>query len=191
MILFCKSSALRLVLGLSLVLGANNAFAQSEKAPAADSPFSRTTIDLGTVVSDLDRSVKWYTEGLGLKELKPFDVPGDFGEKIGLSRGLPFQVRVLVLGDGEQATKLKLMQFESAPGARVDQTYIHSSLGFRYLTLFVNDIDATIARAAKVGSKPIGAGVSPLPEGFPEGIYIAVLRDPDGNFVEVVGPKAK
>ncbi|OYW21474.1 MAG: hypothetical protein B7Z55_05765 [Planctomycetales bacterium 12-60-4] len=108
-----------------------------------------------------------------------------------LSNKLPFKVRVFALGEGETATKLKLMQFKTAPGARVDQTFIHSTYGFRYLTLFVTDIDASIKKSAEKGVKPIGEGVVPLPEGFPEGIFIAVIRDPDGNFVELVGPKGE
>lgn len=186
----------RCVYGLLVTAGLLSAANAQEKTPVAgetpvadESPFASKTIDIGTVVSDLDRSVKWYTEALGLKALDPFDVPGDFAKQIGLSNNLPFQVRVLVLGEGEQATKLKLMQFKTAPGARVDQSYLHSTYGFRYLTLFVKDIDASLARAAKQGARPIAEGVKPLPPGFPEGIYIAVLRDPDGNFVELVGPK--
>lgn len=180
----------RVVWGLLVVAGWLTTSAIAEDKPvAAESPFASTTIDLGTVVSDLDKSVKWYTEALGLKALEPFDVPGEFAKQIGLSNNHPFQVRVLVLGEGEQATKLKLMQFKAAPGARVDQTYLHSTYGFRYITLFVKDIDASLARAEKQGSKPIAEGVKPLPPGFPEGIFIAVLRDPDGNFVELVGPK--
>ena len=175
---------------LALTLVAPLAQGQEKKEEAAPSAYASTTIDLGTVVSDLERSAKWYTEVLGMKELAPMSVPGDFAAKIGLSNKLPFKVRVFALGEGEKATKLKLMEFKTAPGARVDQTFLHSSYGFRYLTLFVTDIDASIAKAAAAGAKPIADGVVALPEGFPEGIYIAVLRDPDGNFVELVGPKA-
>jgi hypothetical protein len=37
----------------------------------ADEPptFPRTTIDLGCVVTDLDKSVRFYTEGIGFGEL--------------------------------------------------------------------------------------------------------------------------
>ncbi len=180
----------RVVCGL-LVAAGSAAAAQAQDAPqAAESAYASATIDLGTVVSDLDRSAKWYTEALGLKEVESMSVPGDFAGRIGLSNKLPFKVRVFVIGEGDKATKLKLMQFPTAPGARVDQTFIHSSYGFRYLTLFVKDIDASVEQAAKHGAKPIGDGVVGLPEGFPAGIFIAVLRDPDGNFVELVGPKA-
>jgi catechol 2,3-dioxygenase-like lactoylglutathione lyase family enzyme len=161
-----------------------------ETTPAPTGPYARTTIDLGTVVSDLEKSATWYTEVLGMQEQPGFDVPGEFAGKVGLSNKLPFKVRVFTLGEGETATKLKLMEFKSSPGARVDQTYIHSSYGFRYLTLFVNDIEASVKRAVDHGAKPIAEGMVGLPEGFPEGVYLAVVRDPDGNFVELVGPKA-
>ncbi len=185
--LFVASAAL---VSLSLTVTAQEAEKQPAAGAAGDTQFAKPTIDIGMVVSDLDRSVKWYTEALGLKEQTKFDVSGEFGEKLGLSNKLPLHVRVLVLGEGDGATSLKLMQFKTAPGARVDQTFIHSTYGLRYLTLFVKDIDAAMALAAKHGTKPIGAGVIPLPEGFPKGVFIAVVRDPDGNFVELIGPKA-
>ncbi|MDX1968763.1 MAG: VOC family protein [Planctomycetaceae bacterium] len=178
-----------LLFAVTLVAPATQA--QDTPKPSAPALYASTTIDLGTVVSDLEKSAKWYTEVLGMKELPSFEAPGEFAGKIGLSNKLSFKVRVFTLGEGEHATKLKLMQFKTSPGARVDQTFIHSSYGFRYLTLFVSDMDASIKLAAEKGAKPIGTGVTPLPEGFPEGIFIAVLRDPDGNFVELVGPKAK
>lgn len=180
-----------LCLSCALFFGVSGplASAQEKAAEAAPGPYASAVVDLGIVVSDLETSAKWYSSALGLKELPGFDVPGDFAAKIGLTNKLPFKVRVFALSDGEGATKLKLMQFKTAPGARVDQTHLHSTYGFRYLTLFVTDIDASLAKAAEHKSKPIAEGISSLPEGFPQDLFIAVLRDPDGNFVELVGPK--
>lgn len=158
---------------------------------ADESNFANTTIDLGTVCSDAAKSVKWYKDVLGFQELAGFDAPGDFGTEVGLVNKLPFHVHVLVLGEGTSATKLKLMEFKSAPGARVDNSYIHSSYGFRYLTIFVKDLRKSIARAEQHGVKPIAKGPQPLPAGFPEGVGLAVYRDPDGNFVELVGAWTK
>lgn len=159
--------------------------------PDEESGFSSTTIDLGMVVSDIEKSVKWYKDVVGMQELNGFDVPGPFAQDIGLTNKLPFHVHVLVLGEGASATKLKLMQFKENPGARVDNSYIHSSYGFRYLTIFVKDLNKSIARAEQHGAKAIAKGAHPLPPGFPEGLGIAVYRDPDGNFVELVGPWKK
>lgn len=155
---------------------------------ADESNFASATIDLGTVVSDIDKSVKWYKDVVGFQERDGFDVPAGFAGDVGLSNKLPFHVHVLVLGEDSSATKLKLMQFKSNPGARVDNSYIHASFGFRYLTIFVKDLNKAVERAESHGAKPIAKGVQPLPAGFPEGVGLAVVRDPDGNFVELVGP---
>jgi len=156
-----------------------------------ESNFASTTIDLGMVVSDIEKSVAWYKNVIGFTELDGFDVPPAFATDVGLSNNLPFHVHVLTLGEGASPTKVKLMQFKSNPGARVDNSFIHSSYGVRYLTLFVKDLNKSIALAEQHGAKPIAKGVQPLPAGFPEGLGLAVLRDPDGNCVELVGPWKK
>ena len=153
--------------------------------------FASNTIDLGMVVSDIDKSIKFYKEVLGFVELPGFKVGPEFATKTGLSNRLPLDVHVLVLGEGEGATKLKLMAFKSNPGARVDNTYVHSSYGFRYLTLFTKDLNIAIERANKAGGKLVADCPSSLPEGFPTGMGLAIYRDPDGNLIELVGPWKK
>ncbi|MBS0204243.1 MAG: VOC family protein [Planctomycetes bacterium] len=140
------------------------------------------------VVSDIDKSLTFYKDVLGFQEVPGFKVPGQFAVDSGLANKLELDVHVLVLGTGEKATKLKLMQFKKSPGARVDNTFIHSSYGYRYLTLSVKDVNAAVARAEKHGAKPIAKCPVPLPEGFPAGLALANYRDPDGNLIELVGP---
>ena len=152
------------------------------------SPFGSTTIDIGVVASDAAKSVAFYKDAIGFHEAEGFDVPAEFAAQTGLSQSLPFHVHVLNLGEGPAATKLKVMQFSETRGQRNDQQYIHSSLGFRYLTIFVTDLNASLERAAAKGVKPVAQGPTGLPAGFPAGLGLAVLRDPDGNFVELVGP---
>ena len=41
----------------------------------------------------------------------------------------------------------------------------------------------------KAGVKAITKSPLPLPKGLPEGIFLTIVRDPDGNMVELVGPK--
>jgi lactoylglutathione lyase len=152
-----------------------------------ESNFASQTIDLGMVVSDIDKSLKFYKEVIGFTEVAGFKVPPQFALDSGLSNKLELDVHILVLGQGETATKLKLMQFKTAPGARVDNTFIHSSYGYRYLTIPVKNLNLAVENAAKAGGKPIAKGAVPLPEGFPAGVALANYRDPDGNLIELVG----
>jgi lactoylglutathione lyase len=186
-----KHSWYRLTCLTGLIVGAFALGGMANQKTETASNFASQTIDLGMVVSDIDKSLKFYKDVLGFTEVTGFKVPPQFALDTGLSNKLELDVHVLVLGQGETATKLKLMQFKSAPGARVDNTFIHSSYGFRYLTIPVKDLNHAVESAAKAGGKPIAKGPVPLPEGFPAGVALANYRDPDGNLVELVGPWKK
>jgi len=152
--------------------------------------FTRTTIDVGTVVTDLEASVRFYTEGVGFREERGFDVPATVASDAGLTDGKPLSVRVLVLGEGDSATKLKLMQVRNTSPRTGDSEFIHSHTGFRYLTIFVSDTDAALARLAKLGVQPLAKGPVDLPTSLaPAGVHLTCVRDPDGNIVELIGPR--
>ena len=157
-----------------------------QQADEADAPpvFASSVVDLGIVVSDLDKSVAFYKEALGCQEARGFSVPGNFAGRLGLSDNHGLTVRVLTPGDGAAKTRLKLMAFPEAAGAKTDQRFIHSSLGFSYLTFQVTDLSASIAKLKKAKVKMVGE--SPMPLGG--GRFIVLCRDPDGNFVELIGP---
>ena len=180
-----KLTGLAVVLGVSLL-----ALTGAKDKPVVAKPgeFASTTIDFGIICSDVERSVDFYTQAVGLTEVEGFDVPADFGKDSGLTDNQPFHVHVLVLGEGDKATtKLKLMEFKKAPGKKVDQSFIHSMLGMRYTTIFVKNIDAANLRMIAYGTMPLGKGLVEIPDGRLLGLY----KDPDGNFLEVVGPRVK
>jgi lactoylglutathione lyase len=151
--------------------------------------FPRTTIDLGCVVSDLEKSVRFYKEGVGFTELEGFSVPADLAAAAGLTDHKPLDIRVLVLGTGETATKLKLMHVEGTEPRAGDNEFIHSHTGFRYLTIMVADTDAALARLAKLGVKPLASSPVALAAPLPAGMHLTCVRDPDGNLVELIGPR--
>ncbi len=171
-----------LIITLFVSLGSVVAWAEKQQDKAE---FSRTTIDVGIVVSDAEKSVAFYSEALGFEAAGEFDVPASLGKEAGLSDNQPLHVYVMQLGKDESATKLKLMQFADAPGKKQDTSFIHSTLGISYLTVFVTDLDAALKRAAKHGVKPIAEGPVPIPGDR----YLACVRDPDGNLIELIGPK--
>lgn len=156
---------------------------------AAENEFARKTIDLGVVVSDVEKSAKFYTDVLGFTEIEGFSVPADFCKSAGLTDGKKLDIRVFVLGEGKDATRIKLMEVPGGKSKSSDNSSIHAQLGFSYLTLFVNDTNAALARLKKADVKPQADGPVALPEGFPEGVFLTLVADPDGNLIELVGPK--
>jgi catechol 2,3-dioxygenase-like lactoylglutathione lyase family enzyme len=179
----------RLVLALLalLALVACSALPCLAAEPAA---FPRTTIDLGCVVSDLDASVRFYTEGIGFRTLPGFSVEAPLVADAGLTDTKRLDITVLVLGEGEQATRLKLMQVEGTAPRRGDNEFIHSHTGFRYLTIVVADTDAALARLAKLGVKPLAKSPVALPDQLGKDLFLTCVRDPDGNLIELIGPRA-
>ena len=154
--------------------------------------FSSQTIDLGVVVTDINKSLEFYKKVVGFTEKGGFEVKGDFPEKVGLTDGTSLKIHVLTLGDEEKATKLKIMQVDSSKSARkIKQPHIHTIAGFSYLTIFVNDVDLVINNAKKRGYKPYAKSPQTLPEGLPQDVCLLMLKDPDGNFVEIVGPNTQ
>ncbi len=157
---------------------------------SAHGDFTSETFDIGIVVSDVGKALHFYTNAIGFKEIKGFSVPADWTKDVGLTEGHKLDIHVLVLGEGSTATKLKLMEI---PGARIpkgNSEHVNSQLGMRYTTIQVADIDAALGRLKRAGVKPESrGGAVSLPEGFPKGIYLTLVRDPDGNMIELVGPR--
>jgi len=176
---------------LSLVATSAVAEDKTDAASAASSSgeFSRSTIDLGVVVSDVDAAVKFYTEAVGFKKTGGFKVPGDFAKNSGLTSGIPLDITVLTLGPEETATRLKLMQVTGKQPKKGLNKTIHQQYGYSYITIFVKDTNAALARLKKAGVKPLAKGPVELPKGLPQGVYLTCVKDPDGNIVELVGPK--
>jgi len=117
--------------------------------------FPKTTIDIGIVVSNVEKAAQFYKNVIGFTELSGFDVSKEMGRDAGLSNYQAFSVRVLVLADKPNATRIKIMEFPEAPGKKIDNRFIHSSLGFSYLTISVSDMTATLERAKKAGVAPV------------------------------------
>jgi catechol 2,3-dioxygenase-like lactoylglutathione lyase family enzyme len=158
---------------------------------AADAPsaeFARGTIDLGVVTSDVAKSVKFYTEAIGFKEIEGFSVDAQLCADAGLTDRKSLDIRVLVLEDNPAATRLKLMSLPGVKSKTSDNAFIHSQLGFSYLTIYVTDGNAALERLKRAGVKPIAKGPVQLPANLGGGAALTVVRDPDGNLIELIGP---
>jgi catechol 2,3-dioxygenase-like lactoylglutathione lyase family enzyme len=130
------------------------------------------------VVRDLEASLRFYRDGLGLDVLQDRVVEGDWPGLFGApSRSL----RVVFLGDASAPDifdgVLELNEFDAeVAAAPVDQAHY----GLTMISYFV-DVEATLARLAELG---LGDEPARVAQQTPNGtITIATVRDPDGTTV--------
>ncbi len=164
---------------ITLIATTLTAFAQTE--------FSKGNIDIGIVVRDADRTAAFLTNAIGMAEIKGFSVSPEMGKKIGLIDGYPVNVRRFALQDAEPGAKIKILSFPKAKAKTADQKFIHSTLGVRYLTLYVKDMNRAVERIKAANVKFVGE----TPYDLGGGNYLTVVQDPDGNFLELIGPMKK
>jgi predicted enzyme related to lactoylglutathione lyase len=78
-------------------------------------------------------------------------------------------------------TMIKVMVPSKPPGVLEPVVPFFTKTGLRYLTIFVDDLDALLERAAARNGK-----VAHPPMDIGPGVRIAVIADPDGNPIELV-----
>src|SRR3954470_3545879 len=109
------------------------------KKPSGDSAFAKSGIDVGLVVSGVEKSRGFYKNTLGLKELAGFDVPENVGADAGLRDNEGLHVHVLAVSNDPDAAKLKLLSFKKNKSENGEKKFIHTETGFRYITLSIVD----------------------------------------------------
>lgn len=149
----------------------------------AESEFSSAIIGIGVVVSDLERSLDFYTQVIGMKKVGGFDINEDFGKRSGLSGGIPFHVDVLKLEDRPDASQWKLLSF-GKDAAHPLSKHIQDDTGIQYVTINVTNLQPFLDRIKKHGVELLGD--TPIPLGSDR--HFVLIRDPDGTIVELIGP---
>lgn len=158
-------------------------FLTSSYQVGAQSEFSSTTIEFGVVVSDIEKSLDFYTNVIGMSKVGEFDVDEEFGKISGLTGGLAFHVDVLKLEDQPGATQWKLMSFEK-DAAHPLSKYIQDDTGVQYVTINVTSLKPFLERIKKHQIKFLGD--TPVPLG-PDNHFV-LISGPDGTIIELIGP---
>jgi catechol 2,3-dioxygenase-like lactoylglutathione lyase family enzyme len=126
----------------------------------------------GVSVPDLDRSLQWYCEALGLRPGLRFEVP-----PIGL-RG------AFALGDDEAGVELLEMAGAEPGTPTTDPPSANAIHGYNHVCFQVEDLDAAYDRVIASGAVAVWD-----PRDSPEpGMRMAYVTDPDGNLIELVAP---
>ena len=148
----------------------------------AQSEFASNQIGVGVVVKDIDSSLFFYLNVIGMRKVTEFDVNAEFAKTSGLSNGVPFHVDVLKLVDAPDANQWKLMSF-GKDATHPMPTYIQDDNGMQYITIMVNSLEPFLKRIEKYNIKLLGDTPIPLGEN-----HFVLIQDPDGNIIELIGP---
>jgi glyoxylase I family protein len=125
------------------------------------------------VVADIEASLRFWRDGLGFQLLMDDTFEGDWKTLFGIDAT---KVRSVMVGDPSRAGS-GIVEFVQFLGADVPP-------GFELLSLFVGDVDETLARlgddAKELRSIEVHSPDGPVP--------MVTVRDPDGVLVEIIGP---
>ena len=124
---------------------------------------TKDSIDLGIIVEDAERSLAFYRDTLGLKYEAAMPMPDGS------------VMHRLLCG----TTVIKVRQLPAPPPALAAPGGIGGATGYRYWTISVSNIKELVDECAAKGYK-IAVGVRE----FRPGVTIAIVEDPDGNWVE-------
>ena len=158
-------------------------FLFSSHQVTAQSEFSSATIEIGVVVSDIGKSLDFYTNVIGMHKAGEFDVNEEGGKNTGLTGGVPFHVDVLKLVDSPGATQWKLMSFNRDANHPLAE-HIQDDTGMQYITINVTSLNPFLERIRKHHIKLLG--ITPIPLDITR--HFVLIRDPDGTFIELIGP---
>jgi catechol 2,3-dioxygenase-like lactoylglutathione lyase family enzyme len=141
---------------------------------------------LNIVVTDMERSVRFYTEVLGGKKTAEVQLEGEWiGRIVGLAGVKARAVFVEFPGGGP---RIELLRYETPAGEARPENARANTLGLRHLAFRVDDIGAMTARLRAAGvtlfSEPVRvpAGVVSFAAGEKTLVY---FLDPDGVILEL------
>ena len=154
------------------------------------SSFSQSNADLGVaaiglVAGDIEISKKFYEDILGMKEVGGFSLDEQWSKEAGAANGKPFSVKLFKMKDLSSATVLKLAYFDKTENP-LDKQGINISSGVNYITLYytTEEFQQVIERISAAGINKVGWVKR-------DSYQLVFIKDPDGIFVEIVGPPDK
>jgi lactoylglutathione lyase len=145
-----------------------------------------TLAHTGFTVRDLDRSLAFYRDALGMKVVFEQEKQGGYLAKI---VGYPTaHVRMAHLEFEQGGHRIELFEYVEPP-SRGDAGEPRD-VGITHVCLAVDDIEAAFERATAAGADPISPPVL-VDTGANAGGHGAYVRDPEGIIIELFQPPSE
>jgi catechol 2,3-dioxygenase-like lactoylglutathione lyase family enzyme len=150
----------------------------------------RSIFHVGFVVRDLDASLRFYCDGLGLVlRHRQLQHNAYTAQLVGYPDAA-LEIAQLRLDEGEPPPSghvLELIAYERPPSGPADPE--RSTLGAGHLAFVVDDIFEMARRLEKLGAELINEPVQ-IAAGINAGGWTVYLHDPDGVTLELVQPRS-
>lgn len=142
---------------------------------------------INIVVSDLERSIGFYSGFLGFKLKGTRVLQGAWIEQVSGIDNVRATVAFMEFEDSP-APRLELLCYESPSGQHLGQNSIANTIGLRHVAFCVSDIDAVYAALKGNGVEFVCAPMSVqagVVQGIPAGKRLCYFKDPDGTLLEI------
>lgn len=134
----------------------------------------------GFTVANLERTVKFYTEGLGLEVQSRIHGPKEYHAQMTAYPGCTLEIAFLAIPN---SPPVEFIEYREPRGTALDMETKNAGNG--HLALVVDDVAAVAARLVKLGGSPRSAAPVTIPTGPNKGAQAMYVRDPDGITVEL------
>ena len=145
---------------------------------------ARAVTMVGLTVSDMDRSVDFYTHVLNFEKTSDHGVKGPAYEALDDVSGA--RVRVVRLRLGEES--LELTEYVTSRGRPAPADSRSNDRWFQHVAIIVSDMDRAYARLREFKVRQASTAPQLLPKTIPNaaGIRAFYFRDPDGHPLEIL-----
>jgi catechol 2,3-dioxygenase-like lactoylglutathione lyase family enzyme len=145
---------------------------------------------IGMTVSDMDRSVQFYSDVLGFKKVSDLEVYGDSYEQLQNLFGLRMRIVRMQLGD----EFIELTDYLTSGGRSIPEDAKSNDLIFQHIAIVVSDMDKAYAQLRKKMVEHVSTGPQTIPASnvAAAGVKAFYFHDPDRHNLELIFfPKGK
>jgi catechol 2,3-dioxygenase-like lactoylglutathione lyase family enzyme len=139
---------------------------------------------VGMTVSDMDRSVAFFTDVLTFEKTSDIERAGDEYERLQGVFGLRMRVVRMRLGNEQ----IELTEYLAPKGRRIPDDSRSNDRWFQHVAIIVSDMDAAYARLRQHHVEHASPEPQRLPDWNPNagGIKAFYFKDPDGHPLEIL-----
>ena len=134
----------------------------------------------GLCVSDIDVSLRFYTEGLGFEMAEGYDVGDEVADTLEVPKGVVLRSQMIV----KDGTKIELLGWKS-PATHGEPSATRNQLGLTHLSFTVEDMPAVEEKLVSLGATVIESTRTHIDMG-PASLDLLFLADPDGTRIELM-----